>query len=96
MIISKLVLIISVLCFKIGGYFNFLHIGQPLIQLYSPELKSHNKFKKKRHVQAVGHANSNQPNSLTNLNQPNIATCLSKPNTQIQFFTGSEHVHRTS
>ena len=50
----------------------------------------------KRHAQVVGHANSNQPNNLTHLNQPNIPTHLGQPNYPMQFFTGSEHAHRTS
>ena len=45
-----------------------------------------------RHVQAVGHANSNQPN----LNQPNIPTHLCQPISPMQFFTSSEHAHKTS
>ena len=50
----------------------------------------------KRHVQAIGHANPNQPNTPTHLNQPNIPKHLGQPNSTMQFFTGSEHVHRTS
>ena len=46
----------------------------------------------KRHAQVVGHANSNT--SL--LNQPNLPTHLGPPNSPTQFFTGSEHAHRTS
>ena len=42
----------------------------------------------KRYVQAVGHANSNQHKTPTQLNQPNLPP--------MQFFTGSEHAHRTS
>ena len=49
----------------------------------------------KMHAQAVGHANSNQPNIPTHLNQPNFPTHLGQP-TPMQFFTGSEHAHRTS
>ena len=45
----------------------------------------------KRHVWAVGHANSNPL-----LTQPNLPTHLGQPNFPTQFFTGSEHVHRTS
>ena len=50
----------------------------------------------KRHVQAVGHVNSNQHNTPTKLNHPNLATHLGQPNSPMQFFTGSEHAHRTS
>ena len=50
----------------------------------------------KMHAQAVGHANSNQPNIPTNLNQPNIPTHLGQPNSPVQFFTGSELAYRTS
>ena len=45
----------------------------------------------KRHVQAVGNANSNTPH----LNQANVPTHLAQPNTPIQFLIGSEHAHRT-
>ena len=45
---------------------------------------------------AVEHANSNQPNTPTHLIQPNIPSHLGQPIPLMQFFTGSEHVHRTS
>ena len=46
----------------------------------------------KRHVQVVGHANSNTPH----LTQPNLPTHLGQPNAPTQIFTGSEHADRTS
>ena len=46
----------------------------------------------KRHAQGVGHANSN----TLLLTQPNLPTHLGQPNSPTQFFTGSEHAHRTS
>ena len=39
----------------------------------------------KRHAQAVGHANSNQHNTLTQLNQPMLPTHLGQPNSSMQF-----------
>ena len=63
-------------------------------------------FNIKGHAQAIGHAQSTQPNTPTPLNQPNTPMALSQPDTPMQLFTGSmehaqrtplsEHVHRTS
>ena len=61
-----------------------------MVLLNTPGLTS------KRHIPAVGNANSSQPNIPTHLNQPNIPTQLGQPNSPMQFFTGSEYVHRTS
>ena len=71
------------------GKFNLLHIWDRVL-LNTPDLTL------KRHAQAVGHANFNQPNTPTQLNQPNLPTHLGQPNSTIQFFKGSEHAHRTS
>ena len=71
------------------GKFNLPHMWDRVL-LNAPGLTS------KRHYQAVGHANSNQHNTPTQLNQPNLPTHLGQPNSPIQFFTGSEHAHRTS
>ena len=65
---------------KYIGKFNLPHIWDRLL-LNTPGLTF------KGHAQAVGHANSNQPN---------IPTHLCHPNSPMQFFTGSEHVHRIS
>ena len=72
---------------KNSGKFNLSHIWDRVL-LNTPGLTL------KRHAQAVGHANSNQPNIPTHLNQPNIPTHLGQPNSPMQFFTYSEHVHR--
>ena len=66
------------------GKFNLPHIWDRVL-LNTPGLTL------KRHVQAVGHANSNPL-----LTQPNLPTHLGQTNTPTQFFTGSEHAHRTS
>ena len=71
------------------GRFNLPHIWDRVL-LNAPGLNL------KRHVQAFGHANSNQPNIPTHLNQPNFPTHLGQPNSTMQFFTGSEHAHRTT
>ena len=60
------------------GKFNLLHIWDRIL-LNTPSLTL------KRHVQAVGHANSNQPNTPTYLNQPNISIQFSQPNTPCNF-----------
>ena len=39
----------------------------------------------KRHVQAVGHANSNQHNAPIQLSKPNLPTHLGQPNSPMQF-----------
>ena len=67
------------------GKFNLPHIWDRAL-LNTPGLTLN------RHAQAVGHANSNT--SL--LTQPNLPTHLGQPNFSTQFFTGSEHAHRTS
>ena len=51
------------------GKFNLSHIWDRVL-LKIPGLTL------KRHAQAVGHANSNQPNTPTQLNQPNLLTHL--------------------
>ena len=71
------------------GKFNLLHIWNRVF-LNTPGLTL------KRHAQAVGQANCNQPNIPTHLNQPNILTHLGQPNSPMHIFTGSEHAHRTS
>ena len=57
------------------GKFNLPHIWDRVL-LSTPGLTL------KRHVQAVGHANSNQPNTTTQLNQP---THLGQPNSHAIF-----------
>ena len=74
---------------NVGGMFNLPHIWHRVL-LNTPS------FTLKRHAQAVGHANSNQSNTPFHLNQPNIPTHLGQPNSPMKFFTGAEHVHRTS
>ena len=46
----------------------------------------------KRHVQAVGNANSITPP----LTQPNLCTHVGQPDSPTQFYTGLEYAHRTS
>ena len=70
-----------------SGKFNLPHIWDRVLH-NTPGLTL------KRHVQAFGHTNSNQHS--TQLNQPNLRTHLDHPKFPIQFFTGSEHAHRTS
>ena len=67
------------------GKFNLPHIWDKVL-LNTPGLTF------KRCVQAVGHVNSNIPL----LTLPNLHTCLGQLNSPTQFFTGSEHAHRTS
>ena len=62
------------------GKYNLHHIWDRVL-LNTPGLKI------KRHMQGIGHAQNNQPNTHTSLSQPN---------TPMQFFTGSmEHAQRT-
>ena len=42
-------------------------------------------FKIKRHAQAIGHAQTIQPNTPMPLNQPNTSITLNQPNTPMQF-----------
>ena len=67
------------------GKFNLPHVWDRVL-LNTPGLTI------KRHVEIVGQANSNT--SL--LTQPNLPTHLGQLNSPKQFFTGSEHAHRTS
>ena len=67
------------------GKFYLPHIWDKVL-LHTPGLTL------KRHAQAIGHANYNT--SL--LTQPNLPTHLGQHNSPTQFFTGSEHTHRTS
>ena len=54
-------------------------------------------LKIKRHVQAIGHAQSTLLNTSTILNQPNSPLELSWSNKPMEFFTGSmKHAQRTS
>ena len=71
------------------GKFNLPHIWDRVL-LNTPGLTL------KKQVPSVGNTNSSQPNISTHLNQPNIPTQLGLPNSPMQFFTGSEHAHRTS
>ena len=83
------------------GKFSLHHIwDRVLLNTPGPKVKGH--------VQALGHAQSTQPNTPTPLNQSNTPNPipLSLPNTPMQFFTGSmehalrtplsEHIHRTT
>ena len=49
----------------------------------------HPGLKIKGHAEAIGHAQSNQPNTPSPLNQPNPTTTLNQHNSPMQFFTGS-------
>ena len=79
--------------------FNLHHMWDRVL-LNTPGLKI------KGHVQAIRHAQSNQPNTPMSLNQPNTSIIFNQPNSPMQFFTGSvehaqrtplsEHVHRIS
>ena len=71
------------------GKFTLPHIWDRVL-LNTPSLNL------KRHASSVGHAYSNQPNIPTHLNQPIIPIQFSQTNNPMQFFTGFEHVHRTS
>ena len=67
------------------GKFNLPHIWDRVL-LNTPGLNF------KRHVQAVGHANSNTPIS----NHPNFPPKTNNANFPSHLLKGSENVHRTS
>ena len=67
------------------GKFNLPHIWDRVL-LNTPGLTL------KRHVQAVGHANSN----TSQLTQPNLSTHLGQPISPTQYYPGFEHAHKTS
>ena len=71
------------------GKFNLPHIWDRVL-LNTPGLTL------KRHAQPVGLINSSQHNAPIQLNKPNLPTHLGQLNSPMQFFTGSEHAHRTS